>query len=67
LSKAQAALKASMKAMQAKTGNFLHLLQLGHRLQSRDCPFCVAQCLEKCHTAGSPYTQCLTSCANAGQ
>mmetsp|Transcript_99987 Transcript_99987/g.287400 ORF Transcript_99987/g.287400 Transcript_99987/m.287400 type:complete len:374 (+) Transcript_99987:62-1183(+) len=67
LDEAQKALQASMEAMQKTTGNFLHLLQLGHRLQRRDCPFCAAQCIDKCHTAGNPYTQCLTDCADSGK
>jgi hypothetical protein len=67
LQKAEDALKASMRAMQSQTGNFLHLLQLGHRLQQRDCPYCAAQCIDKCHTAGNPYTMCLTQCADAGK
>jgi hypothetical protein len=67
LKKAQDALKQHLAAMQARTGNFLHLLQLGHRLARRDCPFCVAQCIGKCHDGGSPYAQCMTQCADAGQ
>lgn len=67
LKKAQDALKQHLQAMQARTGNFLHLLQLGHRMSNRDCPFCVAQCIGKCHDSGSPYTQCMMQCADAGQ
>jgi len=67
LKRAQAALQASMKAMQAQTGNFLHLLQIGHRLQQKDCPYCAAQCVDKCHTAGKSYVTCLTDCADAGK
>jgi len=67
LTKAQAAMQRSLDAMKAQTGNFLHLLQLGHRLSSTDCPYCAAQCIDKCHSAGSPYTQCLTQCADAGK
>merc|ERR550525_1282679 len=67
LDRAEAALKASMKALQSKTGNFLHLLQLGHRLAERDCPYCAAQCIGKCHDGGNPYAQCMVQCADAGQ
>eukprot|EP00405_Crypthecodinium_cohnii_P014569 CAMPEP_0206446616 /NCGR_PEP_ID=MMETSP0324_2-20121206/16242_1 /ASSEMBLY_ACC=CAM_ASM_000836 /TAXON_ID=2866 /ORGANISM="Crypthecodinium cohnii, Strain Seligo" /LENGTH=361 /DNA_ID=CAMNT_0053915121 /DNA_START=88 /DNA_END=1173 /DNA_ORIENTATION=- len=62
LEKAQEALQASMKAMQKQNGNFLHLLQIGHELQAKDCPYCAAQCIEKCHNEGKPYVECLTSC-----
>jgi len=67
LARAQAALASSVKAMQSQSGQFLHFIQLGHRLMRRDCPYCVAQCLEKCHTGGSPYAQCLGDCAEAGK
>jgi len=67
LRKAQNALQAHLRAMKAQTGNFLYLVQLGHQLESRDCPFCVAQCIGKCHDGGSPYAQCMTQCATAGQ
>jgi len=67
LKKAEAALQAHMKAMKEQAGSFLHLLQLGHRLSQQDCPYCAAQCIDKCHSAGNPYTQCLTTCADAGK
>lgn len=67
LKKAQAALQAHLQAMKAQTGGFLYLLQLGHRLSERDCPFCVAQCIGKCHDAGSPYSLCMPECATSGQ
>jgi len=66
LKKAQAALQAHLEAMKAQTGNFLYLLQLGHRLAQSDCPFCVAQCIGKCHDNGGLYAQCMTQCADAG-
>lgn len=65
--RAQEALKASMKVMQGQTGGFLYFIQMGHRLMKRDCPYCAAQCVDKCHTAGKPYVQCLTDCADAGK
>lgn len=65
--RARAALETSLKAMQGQTGGFLYLIQLGHRLEKRDCPYCAAQCVDKCHTAGKPYVQCLTDCADAGK
>jgi len=67
LAKSQAALEASMKAMKAQTGGFLYLIQLGHRSEGMDCPYCAAQCVDKCHTAGKSYVTCLTDCADAGK
>jgi len=65
--KAREALESSLQAMQSQTGGFLYLIQMGHRLMKRDCPYCAAQCMDKCHTAGKPYVQCLTDCADAGK
>lgn len=42
-------------------------IQLAASITNRDCPYCVAQCVDKCHTAGNPYVQCLTNCADAGK
>lgn len=67
LMKTQQALKNSLQAMQAKSGAFLHLLQLGHTVMRRDCPYCAAQCVDKCHQAGKSYGTCLTDCADAGK
>jgi len=67
LAKAQAALTASMKAAQARSGKFLVLIELMHRTEALDCPFCVAQCVDKCHNAGKPYVTCLTDCADSGK
>jgi hypothetical protein len=67
LTKAQAALDASMKAASARSGKFLYLIQLVSRVQETDCPYCAAQCVDKCHQAGKPYTACLTDCADAGK
>lgn len=67
LAKAQGALDASMKAAQARTGKFLVLIQMVHRAQGLDCPYCAAQCVDKCHNEGKPYMTCLTDCADAGK
>jgi len=67
LSKAQGALDASMKAAQARTGKFLVLIQMVHRAEGRDCPYCAAQCVDKCHQEGKSYTTCMTDCADAGK
>jgi hypothetical protein len=42
-------------------------IQLASTITNRDCPYCAAQCVDKCHTAGKPYVQCLTDCADAGK
>jgi len=65
--RARTALESSLKAMQAQTGGFLYLIQLGHTLTNRDCPYCAAQCVDKCHQAGKPYVKCMTDCADAGK
>eukprot|EP00931_Biecheleriopsis_adriatica_P063606 TRINITY_DN38555_c0_g1_i1.p1 TRINITY_DN38555_c0_g1~~TRINITY_DN38555_c0_g1_i1.p1 ORF type:complete len:402 (+),score=115.14 TRINITY_DN38555_c0_g1_i1:71-1207(+) len=43
----------------------LVLIDLEHHATSSDCPYCVAQCVEKCHGAGKPYLGCLKECAHA--
>lgn len=67
LARAQAALTASVQAMQSHNGGFLVLMQQSLREAGKDCPFCVAQCVDKCHQAGKPYVACLTDCKDAGQ
>lgn len=67
LEKAMAALKQSMAQRQNKNSDFLVLLDMGHKLMQKDCPYCVAQCVDKCHQEGQPYTTCLTTCATAGE
>lgn len=67
VNQAKAALQHAMQALKDNNSGFLVLLSLGHRLMGRDCPFCVAQCLDKCHTAGKSYVQCMTDCEYAGQ
>merc|ERR1719229_1079046 len=66
LVKAQHALEDSMKAMQAHANGFIVFIQEAHRAEGLDCPFCVAQCIEKCSSSGKTYTTCLTDCADAG-
>lgn len=67
LRKAQDALTDSIKAMQTQTGGFLYLIQLAHAALQKDCPYCAAQCVDKCHSDGHSYTQCLSECADAGK
>jgi len=42
-------------------------IQLTDSYMNRDCPYCAAQCVDKCHSAGKPYVQCMTDCADAGK
>jgi len=42
-------------------------IQLASSITNQDCPYCAAQCVDKCHSAGKPYVQCLTDCADAGK
>jgi len=67
LTEVQNALAASMKAMEGQSGGFLYLIQLGHRASNMDCPYCAAQCFDKCHVAGKSYVECLTDCQDAGK
>lgn len=67
LGKAKSALEASLKSLQSKNGGFLVLIQLGNEFMEQDCPYCAAQCVDKCHADGKPYTSCLTECADAGK
>jgi len=67
LRRAQQALEESVKSMQSQGAGFLYLIQVVHQAEGKDCPYCVAQCVEKCHNGGNPYTTCLTECADAGK
>lgn len=70
LEEAKDALQASMAAMmneqQATSGDFLKLLQTSAERQptgSFSCPYCGAQCVEKCrNTEHKSYSACLTEC-----
>jgi len=63
----QQVLKDSISAMKGRD-DFLHFLQLSEYTDSRsgDCPYCKAQCLEKCHNDGHSFMECMGTCANAG-
>jgi len=67
LEKAKGALEDSIKNLKSKNGGFLVLLELGHQFMEKDCPYCAAQCVDKCHNEGKPYVTCLTDCADAGK
>lgn len=59
--KKQAVAKAASSAAKAL------FIQLASTITQSDCPYCAAQCVDKCHQAGKPYVQCLTDCADAGK
>jgi len=66
LAKMQGVLRQSMQAMQGNQ-DFLHFLQLqAWTDHSKACPYCKAQCLEKCHNGGHSFMQCMTECENVG-
>jgi len=65
--RAEQALQKSMDAIKDKNAGMLVLLQRSNAILERDCPFCAAQCVGKCHSEGKPYTECLTVCADAGK
>jgi len=67
LGRAQEALQKSMDAIKDKNAGMLVFLQRSNAILERDCPFCAAQCVGKCHSEGKPYTECLTVCADAGK
>merc|ERR1719146_635948 len=68
LARARKALSDSLSRMQATSGDFLHFLQVSAYTSSRDgaCPYCKAQCLEKCHAGGASFVTCMGQCADVG-
>lgn len=68
LAQARKALTESLQRMRGSTGDFLHFLQLSTYTTSRDaaCPYCKAQCLEKCHAGGASFVTCMGQCADVG-
>lgn len=68
LGKARKALTESLQRMKGSTGDFLHFLQLSVYTTSRDaaCPYCKAQCLEKCHAGGASFVTCMGQCESVG-
>jgi hypothetical protein len=68
LAKARKALTDSLQRMRSTTGDFLHFLQVSAYTSSRDgaCPYCKAQCLEKCHEGGASFMTCMGQCADVG-
>jgi len=67
LQKVQDALKANMKQMESLHGPQLYFLEMAHKVEELDCPYCAAQCIEKCSATGKSYVTCLTDCQDAGK
>jgi len=65
--RAEQDLQKSMNAFRDKNAGMLVFLQRSNAMLERDCPYCAAQCVGKCHSQGKPYTECLTVCADAGK
>jgi len=67
LNHAMKSLQASLDALKNKNSGIVVFLQQANSALEQDCPYCAAQCVEKCHNGGNPYTTCLTQCADAGK
>jgi len=67
LESARAAMLSSLQSLKSQHGGFLVLLNLGHRTLGGDCPYCAAQCIDKCRQLGKSYASCLGDCAEAGK
>jgi hypothetical protein len=61
LKEAKQALQDSVKALEESEGQFLHFLQI--EAPGFSCPYCGAQCIEKCRaTEHKSMSGCLTEC-----
>merc|ERR1719440_2248105 len=61
LKEAKEALQQSVKALEESEGQFLHFLQI--EAPGFSCPYCGAQCIEKCRaTEHKSMSGCLTEC-----
>jgi hypothetical protein len=61
LKEAKEALQESVKALEESEGQFLHFLQI--EAPGFSCPYCGAQCIEKCRTTEhKSMSGCLTEC-----
>jgi len=67
LMRAREALQQSLDALKHKNAGMLVFLQQANAFLQNDCPYCAAQCVEKCHSSGEPYLACLSECADAGK
>lgn len=60
------ALKKSLEALKSSRGSMIYFLQKSSVVLEKDCPYCVAQCLEACHNEDKSYIQCLAKCDGIG-
>jgi len=67
LKHAQEALQKSLDSLKSGNAGMLVLLQEGNAMLEKDCPYCAAQCVEKCHNNGESYVSCLAECQDAGK
>jgi hypothetical protein len=67
LNHAQAELKKSLDALKNENDGVIVFLQQANTYLEKDCPYCAAQCVEKCHNNGESYVTCLSECAGAGK
>eukprot|EP00933_Yihiella_yeosuensis_P012939 TRINITY_DN1223_c0_g1_i2.p1 TRINITY_DN1223_c0_g1~~TRINITY_DN1223_c0_g1_i2.p1 ORF type:complete len:376 (-),score=149.39 TRINITY_DN1223_c0_g1_i2:152-1279(-) len=67
LTEAQAQMKAQIEIEKKKKQKFLVLLEFLDKSTNQDCPYCQAQCVDKCHKDGSSYVVCLAKCADVGK
>lgn len=67
LQDAQAKMTEQIELEKKKKQKFLVLLDFLHKSTEQDCPYCQAQCVDKCHKEGTSYVTCLTTCADAGK
>merc|ERR1719321_334906 len=66
LTKMQGVLQQSMKAMQGNQDFLVFLSLQAWTDHSKACPYCKAQCLEKCHNGGNSFMKCMTECEDVG-
>jgi len=66
LDHARAALQQSLDSLKDRNNGMLVFLQQANAFLQKDCPFCVAQCVGKCHDKGEPYSTCMGECKDSG-
>lgn len=66
LHNAEDTLQNTLAAVKESNG-FFSFIEEAHLAFGTDCPYCAAQCVDRCHTAGRSYVACLAECADAGK
>lgn len=71
LNNAKKTLQQALSNLRARQGQFLHFMQMAtwttSAAKASDCPYCKAQCIEKCHNKGDQFSKCIVECAEAGK